>query len=148
MIPLYNAGDGTMGRKYELSQSLDRYLQVILRMEERHAAARVKDIAKELGFKKRSVISTLKKLNELGLIVYPPYRPIHLTKEGRCVAEYIGWRNGVLVSFLMTVLHIASNEAEDAARRIGYALEEKVIDRMRRFMEETYTEIVYPADFW
>ncbi|MGD9366088.1 MAG: metal-dependent transcriptional regulator [Desulfobacteraceae bacterium] len=133
---------------YELSESLDQYLTAILRMENRHSMARVKDIAGELGFKESSVVGALKKLEALGLIVYPSYRPIHLTDEGRCLAEYIGWRKGILVRFFMTVLHLEPDEAKASASRIGHALKDEVIERMRRFMAETYANLAEPFDVW
>lgn len=146
MPPLSCVGYRTRAAKYELSRSLDQYLTVILKIENKHSIARVKDIAVELGFNKGSVVDALKKLDRLGLIVYPPYRPIHLTEEGRGLAEYFGWRKGILARFLMTVLHLESHEAMVSANRIGHALEDKVIERMRRFMTETYTSLTDPFD--
>lgn len=148
MPPLSCVDYGTRALKYELSESLDQYLLAVFRVENKHSVARVKDIANELGFQKGSVVSALKKLDELGLIVYPPYRPISLTDKGRRLAQYIGWRNGILVRFLMTVLHLDPHEAKELARHIGHALEDKVIDHMRRFMAETYVNLAEPFDVW
>lgn len=108
--------------------------------------ARVKDIADALGFQKGTVVCALKKLDELGLIDYPPYRPVHLTDKGRRVAEYVSWRSGILVRFLMTVLHLEDHEAKTLARNIAPALEDDVIERMRRFMAETYANLAEPFD--
>ena len=118
----------------------------VLRVENRYSLARVKDIACELGYKKGSVVGGLRKLEAKGLIVYPPYRPVNLTEEGRRLAEYIGWRRGILVRFFMTVLHMEPHEAKQSAKRIGHALEGEVIERMRRFMSETYATIAEPFD--
>lgn len=148
MPPLACADYGTRALKYELSESLDQYLLAVFRVENKHSMARVKDIANELGFQKGSVVSALKKLEELGLIVYPPYRPINLTDKGHRLAQYIGWRNGILVRFLTTVLHLAPHEAKELERHIGHALEDKVIDHMRRFMAETYVNLAEPFDVW
>jgi hypothetical protein len=71
MPPLSCASLRTGAVKYELPESLERYLMAVLRMENLHSIARVKDIAGELGFKEGSVVGALKKLNALGLIVYP-----------------------------------------------------------------------------
>lgn len=146
MPPVSCMGYRALDGQYELSESLYHYLTAILKVENRHAMARVKDIAGELGFKKGTVVESLKKLDRMGLIVYPPYRPINLTDEGRVLAEYCEWRRGILVRFLMTVLHLAPEDAMASANRIGHALKDEVIDRMRRFMAETYANLADPFD--
>jgi Mn-dependent DtxR family transcriptional regulator len=131
-----------------MPESLERYLSILLRIENRHSMARVKDIAFELGLKKGSVVGALKKLNAMGLIVYPPYRPINLTEEGRRLAEYIGWRRCILMRFFMTVLHLEPEVAEASANRICHGLKDEVIERMRRFMAETYANETVQFDYW
>ncbi len=134
--------------KYALSRSLDQYLGAILQIEKNASVARVKDIANVLGVKKGSVAGALKKLSAMGLIVYPSYRPVNLTDEGRRLAEYNRWRDSILMLFMTTVLHLSHREAEASVERIGYALGEKVVDRMRQFMAQTYEEVVDSLDFW
>lgn len=125
-------------RQHRQTQSTEKYLEAIFRLERKNGAVRVKDIATELGLQKGSVSGALKKLDERGLIVYPPYQPINLTDEGRRIAEYIVWRHGILTRFLAEVLQMAPDEAESAGRRLGYAVEEKVIVRMLNFMAGSY----------
>ena len=140
ITPLSNTEHKTEAIRDELPQSLERYLTAILRMEKRYSVARVKDIANDLGFKKGSVVGALKRLDAMGLIDYPPYRPVQLTDKGHRLAEYIEWRNGVLERFFIAALYMESNEAKVLAGRIGHALKDDVIERMRRFIvEETET---------
>lgn len=146
MPPLSCAGLRYGTVSHDVPESLENYLTAILRMENQHSMARVKDIASELGIKKGSVVGALKKLDTLGLIVYPPYRPVNLTEEGRRLAEYIGWRRGILVRFFMTVLHLEPEVAKASAKRIGHGLKDEVIERMRRFMAETYAHLAEPFD--
>ena len=148
MPPLSCTGLRTGAVQHEVPESLENYLTVILQMENRHSMARVKDIARELGIKKSSVVGALKKMDAQGLIVCPPYQPINLTEEGRRLAEYIGWRRGILVRFFMTVLHIEAEVAKASANRIGHGLKDEVIERMRRFMAETYANLAEPFDVW
>lgn len=146
MPPISCNGYQTGAVKLDIPESLEWYLMTVLQLENRYSFARVKDIASELGYKKSSVVGGLKKLEAMGLIVYPPYQPINLTEEGHRLAEYIGWRMGILVRFFMTVLQLEPIEAKRSAKLIGHALDSKVIERMRRFMSETYTTIAEPFD--
>ena len=130
----------------DLPQSLECYLMAVMQMENLYSMARVKDIACEMGCEKSSVVGALKRLEARGVIVYPAYHPIRLTREGRRLAEYIGWRRGILVRFFTTVLHIQPNAAKRSANRIGHALDGEVIERMRRFLNETYVKLVDPFD--
>lgn len=141
MPPLPCIGFREKADQHELSESLYHYLLAILKVENRQANARVKDIAGELGFKKSSVVDSLKKLDQLGLIVYSPYQPVNLTEDGRRFAEYFKWRRGILARFFMTVLHLEPDLAKASANRIGHGLKDEVIERMRRFMAETYSHL-------
>lgn len=148
MPPIACTGLSTGRMKYEVPESLENYLTAILRIENRNSKVRVKDIACELGLKNGSVVGALKKLDALGLVIYPAYRPINLTEDGRRLAEYISWRRGILVRFFMTVLHIEPEVAKASANRIGHGLKDEVIERMRRFMAETYANLAEPLDVW
>jgi Mn-dependent DtxR family transcriptional regulator len=46
----------------------------------------------------------------------------------------------------MVVLHLDAHEAQNLAWNIGPALEDEVIERMRRFMVETYANLAEPFD--
>jgi DtxR family Mn-dependent transcriptional regulator len=148
MHPLTSIRSDFVDKKYELSSSLYRYLGAIYKMEANALPARVKDLANAVGVRNGSVVGALKRLNEIGLIDYPPYRPVRLTEEGHKLAVHNLWRDRILKSFLMTVLHLSQAESVTAVNRLGYALEDKIVHRMRRFMAETYETNTTSFDVW
>lgn len=119
---------------YKRTVRLENYLEIIFRMENKQMAARVKDIAEKLKLKKGSVSGALKSLAGKGFVEYSPYQPIHLTDEGRCLAEAIVKRNLVLSRFLVEVLQIEPDDSEIVARRMGPAVTEGIVGRMTEFM--------------
>jgi DtxR family Mn-dependent transcriptional regulator len=116
------------------SESTDNYLETILGLEADKGAARVKDVAMELGLLKGSVSGAMKKLKARGYIDYVPYHPIRLTVKGRRIGEKIVWRNRILSQFLIDVLKMDPQTARRAARRMGPAAEEQVVDNMQNYM--------------
>ncbi|MBF0235618.1 MAG: metal-dependent transcriptional regulator, partial [Desulfamplus sp.] len=70
----------------ELTESLEDYLEIILKLQERNRVARSKDIAENMGIQRGSVTSMLKNLAEKELINYEPYGYITLTDQGKKVA--------------------------------------------------------------
>ena len=75
-----------MKRTEILTESLEDYLESIYRNIVNKNAARVKDIAADLGVRYPSVTSALKALEKKGLINYEPYGIITLTSEGLAIA--------------------------------------------------------------
>ncbi|XPS88218.1 putative iron-dependent repressor, DtxR family [Desulfosarcina variabilis str. Montpellier] len=109
-------------------------MEAILKIENSHGAARVTDIANELGLSKGSVSGALKKLRDLKFINYWPYHPVTLTRMGRQIAENVSWRNRVLFRFMTEVLLMDKPSSYQAAKCLGHVVEDTVVEYMRRFM--------------
>ena len=62
-----------MSTRQDLSDSLENYLEVILKLEETNKVARAKEIAEHLDIQRGSVTGGLKALSEKGYINYQPY---------------------------------------------------------------------------
>ena len=119
-----------------LSESLEDYLEAILELEETHKVARAKDIAEKLGVQRGSVTGSLKALKEKGLIEQEHYGYVSLTKQGVRMAREIARRHTVLKDFLLSVLQLAPQEAEDVACKMEHALVNKSsVDRLVQFVE-------------
>lgn len=112
----------------------DHYLEAILKIENSHGAARVTDIANELGLSKGSVSGALKKLRDQKFINYWPYHPVTLTRIGRRIAENVLWRNRILFRFMTDVLLMDKQSSYQAAKCLGPVVEDTVVEYMRRFM--------------
>jgi DtxR family Mn-dependent transcriptional regulator len=118
-----------------ISESVENYLETILELENTHRVARGKDIADKLGIQRGSVTSALKSLEEKQLIHYEPYGYITLTKEGRSFAEEITRKHQVLKDFLLNVLQIDPDTAEDTACRMEHAIDRQTLERLVCFIE-------------
>jgi len=81
-----------MKKSDELSESLEDYLEVILKLEQSQKVARAKDIAARMEVQRGSVTSALKNLKEKKLINYEQYSFITLTPKGKKLAKEITHR--------------------------------------------------------
>ncbi|MBS3808685.1 MAG: metal-dependent transcriptional regulator [Desulfobacterales bacterium] len=119
----------------DLSENLEDYLETILELEKTNKVARVKDIAEHRGVLRGSVSGALKNLAEKGLINYEPYSFITLTEKGAAVAGEINRRHRVIKNFLIHVLQLDENTAEDNACRMEHAMDRSVVDRLVAFIQ-------------
>ena len=117
-----------------LSESLEMYLKAIYIIEQRKRAARVTDIAQELGVINASVTGALRTLSKKGLINYAPYDLITLTDEGRGVAEHIMGKYRALKDFFVKVLGVEKETAEAEACQMEHRISEMVFDRLLQFV--------------
>jgi len=124
-----------MQKNIELSESLEDYLEVILKLEQAHKVARAKDIAEKMNVQRGSVTGALKNLKERKLINYEPYSFITLTPKGKKLAREISRRHAVLKDFLFNVLQIDVETAEATACRMEHAIDKKTLERLVCFID-------------
>jgi DtxR family Mn-dependent transcriptional regulator len=97
--------------------------------------ARAKDIADRLGVQRGSVTGALKNLEEKGFINYAPYSFITLTKEGKRVAKSIAYRHAVLKDFLLNILQIDLETAENTACSMEHVIDAQTLERLVCFID-------------
>ena len=118
-----------------LTSAMENYLEAIFNLSNEKRAVRVKDIAGKLGVRMPTVSSMLKTLSERKFIDYEKYEYIELTDKGSAVGEEIHRRHRVLRSFLMDILNINSETADEEACKMEHAVSESTLDRFVDFME-------------
>ncbi|MBF0259778.1 MAG: metal-dependent transcriptional regulator [Desulfamplus sp.] len=118
----------------ELTESLEDYLEIILKLQERNRVARSKDIAENMGIQRGSVTSMLKNLAEKELINYEPYGYITLTEQGKKVALEITRKHSVLKDFLTRVVQIDRDKADSIACRMEHDIDRESINKLVRFV--------------
>ena len=118
-----------------LSENMENYLETIFELEKTQKVARVKDIASRLGIQRGSVTSGLKTLEEKGLVNYSPYSFITLTEQGKLIATEVARRHAVLKDFLLNVLQIDAETAEQTACRMEHAIDRHTLERLVCFVE-------------
>lgn len=120
---------------HALSESQEMYLKSIHIIQQQKGAARVKDIAEELGVNKPSVTAALRNLSAIGLVNYRPYDLITLTESGVTTARDIIAKYSTLRDFFHKVLGVEGAVAEAEACQMEHRISEKVFDRLLRFVE-------------
>jgi len=132
-----------MNKKIQLTESQETYLEAIYHIANQKGAARAKDIAQKLNVRASSVTTALKNLGKLELINYTPYDIITLTRKGKSVAKEIHQRHTALHSFLVDVLGVEAQEADDAAARMEHSVPKSIIERLIQYSE--YVKTCNPA---
>jgi DtxR family Mn-dependent transcriptional regulator len=124
-----------MKKSKALSESMEDYLETILKLENEQKVARAKDIAERMDVQRGSVTGALKSLHEKELIHYAPYSFITLTKSGKKIAREISRRHTILKDFLRRVLQVEESRAEETACRMEHAVDKESIDKLVHFIE-------------
>jgi DtxR family Mn-dependent transcriptional regulator len=120
---------------YDLSSSLEDYLEAIYHIVEQKQAARAKDIADRMAVNSSSVTGALQSLATKGLVNYAPYDIITLTDDGKRVARDVIRRHEALHHFLVKVLSVESKEAEEAACKMEHDISPKILERLIQFVD-------------
>ncbi|MDA8137425.1 MAG: metal-dependent transcriptional regulator [Desulfobacteraceae bacterium] len=123
-----------MTYQQELTDTLENYLETILYLETNHKVARAKDIADRLQLQRGSVTSALKILADKGYINYEPYSFITLTPKGQTVAEEITQRHATIKNFLINVLLVDPETADETACRMEHAIDPQTLERLTCFI--------------
>jgi len=118
-----------------LSSSLEDYLEAIYHIVKQKQAARAKDIADRMAVNSSSVTGALQSLAAKGLVNYAPYDIITLTDDGKHVARDVIRRHEALHHFLVKVLSVESNEAEEAACKMEHDISPKILERLIQFVD-------------
>lgn len=121
-----------------LTESLEDYLESIYRNIVSKNAARVKDIAADLGVRYPSVTSALKTLEKKRLVNYEPYGIITLTKEGLAIALRITERHRLLKAFFSQALDIDLDTADETACRLEHVIPTVIFERLVQFVKFFY----------
>jgi len=124
-----------MDSKAGLSASMEDYLETIFWITEKSQVARVKDIAETLSVSMPSVTGALKTLAAKDLVNYDPYQYITLTERGKEIAQEIARHHEVLVDFLVRLLHLPKDKAEENACRMEHVIDEDVFKRLIQYLE-------------
>lgn len=79
------------------------YVEMIADLIEQDGEARAVDIARRLGVSHATVVKTVTRLQDVGLVQSRPYRAIFLTDKGRQMAEESRKRHEVVLAFLRAI---------------------------------------------
>ncbi len=111
------------------------YLETILHLVTENGSARVRDIAAELKVHKSTVTSALRHLAEMGLVNYRPYEAVTLTPAGHRLAGDVAGRHRILRRFLVDVVGLEGQEAEENACRIEHVVDRRALEKIEDLMD-------------
>jgi DtxR family manganese transport transcriptional regulator len=109
------------------------YVELIADLIDERGEARGTDIAMRLGVANATVVKTLKRLQDQGLVTQEPYRAIFLTGDGWKMADEGRRRHKIVADFLLA-LGISSETARIDSEGIEHHVSEETLRAMARFL--------------
>lgn len=117
-----------------VSHAMEDYIAAIWRLTQYGGTASTSEVARKLGVTAASTSYMFKKMAEAGLVEYKEYAGASLTKAGELAAMSYIRRHRVTERFLVDVLGISWDRADDISDQMEHSLPEEVIDRMHAVM--------------
>ena len=121
--------------RFDLSESMEDYIEAISQLEDRLKVVRVKNIARTMNVKMPSVSSALGVLERKGLVNYEKYDYVELTERGKKVAYGVRRRHDALKKFLIEVLGVDEMSAEKDSCGMEHHISKRAIDNIIKYME-------------
>ena len=118
-----------------MTASQEEYLKTIYTLIQKNGKARVTDIACYLNYSKASVNKALKSLKSLGVIHYESYGDIELTEGGEKKAKEILKKHNTLKAFLIEVLNVEIEVAEEEAKNMKHAISEDTVNKFSQYIK-------------
>jgi DtxR family manganese transport transcriptional regulator len=115
------------------SELAEDYVELIADLIDEKGEARGSDIALRLGVANATVVKTLKRLQEMGLVTQEPYRAIFLTGEGWKMAED-GRRKHRIVETFLLALGVSEETARIDSEGIEHHVSKETLRAMARFL--------------
>ena len=112
------------------NESVENYLETILRLSEKLPVVRSVGIAEELGYKKSSISVAMKNLKNQEYITVSDRGYIELTESGMGIARKIYERHDVISTWLVT-LGVDPQVASDDACKLEHVLSDQTFNALK-----------------
>ena len=113
-----------------ITREREDYLKIIYELETESAPARTTQIAAAMGVEPASVTGLIKRLAELKLLNYEPYKGVTLTKAGEKVALEVIRHHRLLELYLIDALGYSWDEVDAEAEALEHVISEQFEDRI------------------
>ena len=117
-----------------LQESGEMYLETILVLSESSPSVRSIDVAEHMGFSKPSVSRAIGLLRGGGYVTVDPDGYLHLTNQGREVAEKMYSRHKLISEFLVS-LGVSESTASSDACKIEHHISDESFDAIKRHVK-------------
>ena len=118
----------------KITPATEDYLRTIYALEEEVKPVIAARVAEEVGVTPSTMVSTLRRLEGEGYLKVFRRKEIHLTTEGKQVAERILRRHFLLERFLTDLLGLDWVKAHQEAHRLEHVLSQDVEDRLAKLL--------------
>ena len=109
------------------------YVELIAELIDEKGEARGTDIALRLGVANATVVKTLKRLQDQGLVMQEPYRAIFLSVEGWKMAEDGKRKHDIVEKFLLAI-GVPEATARIDSEGIEHHVSVETLEAMARFL--------------
>ncbi len=117
-------------------ESGEMYLETILILRKRNGQIRSIDIARELKVSKPSVSRAVGILKDEDFILVDTNGYIELTEKGKEKAKDIYEKHKVLTTFLVDIIKISPEIAEEDACRIEHIISDDTFQGIKKYLED------------
>ena len=123
----------------KLTHALEDYLKAIYQLSEEARPVIAARIAAETGVSASTMFATLRRLAKEGYVTINRRKEIHLTGDGKKVAENIVRRHFLTERFLTDLLGLDWVKAHQEAHRMEHAISQEVEERLAKLLSNPTT---------
>jgi DtxR family manganese transport transcriptional regulator len=119
-------------RRDHETETAEDYVEAVADIESARGKCRVVDLAKRFGVTHVTVIRTVARLQEEGLVATAPYQPIVLTSKGAALANRSRRRHEIVYAFLLAIGVDPATAAIDA-EGIEHHVSPRTLKKLQEF---------------
>lgn len=105
-------------------------MEGIFRLEEALGRVTTGELAEYMQVSAGSATSMVKKLGQMGLAKYTPYKSVTLTPKGRKLAKQLSRTHRILKRFLVDAVGLPWNDVHELACKLEHYMSGEVIEKM------------------
>ena len=123
----------------ELGNSQEDYLEAILVLQNQHSEVLSVDVARHMNFSKPSVCHAVKQLKGKGFLDVYEDGSLHLTEEGRKLAEGVYERHRFFTEYFME-MGVSAKQAEEDACKMEHIISEESFRALKMGLKKGSSE--------
>ena len=123
----------------KITHVLEDYLKAIYVLTEESQPVIAARMAAETGVSASTIFATLRRLEKDGYVIVNKRKEIHLTAEGKKIAEKIVRRHFLTERFLTDLLGLDWVKAHQEAHRLEHAISQEVEERLVKLLNNPTT---------
>lgn len=123
-----------------ITPAMEDYLKIIYKLQQESDKVTTQSISERMNVQSPSVTNMVKRLAELNLVEYTPYRGVLLTASGRKAALEVLRHHRLLELYLKEALGYSWDEVHEEADRLEHSISEEFEARIDRVLGHPTTD--------